>query len=296
VEQLLLTGASGFIGVNLLRHLSKEKYEITTLGRTRSEGYGHIAGDLSEPGFEKALQELKPRIVVHLGGNVSVAKSLQDPLLDLKINTEGTVRVLRAVSTSCKSFVFVNSGGAIYRQGEQSPLGEEADLEPSSPYGVSKLAAENYISVYARLHGFDWTSLALSNVFGHAREQKNGVIRIFNEALLKHEKITINNPNAARDFIHVDDVCRVILSSIQTPTNCRLNIGSGLETKIIDLLRMMEISLGISADSEIVENNQGEVTRNSLSPQKANALLNWQPEITLRDALDDILIKDVKDL
>jgi UDP-glucose 4-epimerase len=295
MKKLLLTGASGFVGKNLLKQLNPEEFQVTTLGRHSLPEFQHIHGDLSVTGFEDELKALGAEVVVHLGGNVSVKKSLEDPITDLKINTEGTIRILEAVKSSCKVFVYVNSGGAIYKEGVTLPISESGTIGPKSPYGVSKIAAEYYISVFAGIYGFEWTSLAVSNVFGQVAEQSHGVLKTFNESIVRGESITINNPESSRDFVHVDDLCDAIKKSIRTPTNCRINIASGTELTIVDLLSRIEDSLGIKANSKIHLGNLGEVTRSALATSKATELLNWRASKQLPSHLEEILVREAKD-
>lgn len=287
LKRILVTGSEGFIGKALCKQLSQmeEMYEIFTLDRSGS-GVNHICADITKESFCTIVQQINPEVVVHLAGNVSVNHSLKFPMDDFDVNAKGTLSLLLAIeSTDCSNFVFVTSGGAIYDSKGPMPLNEMSAVNPISPYGLSKYFAEGYVRVLCELKKLAWTSLALSNVYGSVKDQKQGVIFRFWDDITHGIEPTIFGRDAARDFIYIDDVVKALIMVIEKPVNTRINISSNTSTKLVDLLLTIQEMMKTNLKPKILDLPKAEVAVSQLDNSKARHLLGWEPSTKLNSGL-----------
>jgi UDP-glucose 4-epimerase len=279
LKRVLITGSEGFIGKALCKQLSlmDEEYETFTMDKFGG-GVNHICADITQEGFATIVQEINPDVVVHLAGNVSVNHSLRFPMDDFCVNAKGTLLLLLALEpTDCSNFVFVTSGGAIYDSNGPIPSNELSTIKPISPYGLSKYFAEGYVRVLSELKKSAWSSLALSNVYGSVKDQKQGVIFRFWDDITHGIDPTVFGNDAARDFIYIDDVVKALIMVIKKPVNTRINISSNSSTKLVDLLITIQEIMKTDLKPKILELPQAEVVVSQLDNSKARRLLGWEP-------------------
>ena len=300
----LVTGGAGFIGSNLVDALLARGDAVTVVddlstGRRENLAGAPAAGaELAELDIRDAatLAELvataRPEIVFHLAAQIDVRKSLADPAFDAAINVGGTANLLEAVRTAgSPRVVFVSTGGAIYGEGagKALPLGENAPIEPFSAYGQSKFAAEGYVALYERLYGLSGVSLRLGNVYGPRQDPlgEAGVIAIFCGKLRAGERPTVfGDGTQTRDYIYVGDVVAAALAAAESEASGPINIGSGIETDVLELARALaEIDGAENFDPEFAPPRAGEVQRISLDASRAERELGWRAETGLAEGL-----------
>jgi UDP-glucose 4-epimerase len=300
----LVTGGAGFIGSNLVDALLARGDEVTVVddlstGRRKNlEGALAAGAELAELDIRDAasLSELvaarEPQIVFHLAAQIDVRKSLTDPAFDASINVGGTANLLDAMrATGVRRLVFVSTGGAIYGEGEgkELPLGEEAPIEPFSAYGQSKFAAEGYLALYERLYDISGVSLRLGNVYGPRQDPlgEAGVIAIFCGRLRAGERPTVfGDGTQTRDYIYVGDVVAAALAAAESPFSGPVNIGSGIETDVLELARLLaEIDGSESFEPELAPPRVGEVQRIALDASRAERELGWRATTSVADGL-----------
>ena len=229
----LVTGGAGFIGSNLADGLLAAGEQVTVLddlstGRRENldaalaAGAELVEGDIRDPACVGPLFErAKPDAVFHLAAQIDVRKSVADPAFDASINVGGTATLLEAArEAGTARFVLISTGGAIYGEGEgrQLPLPEDTAVEPLSPYGLSKFAAEGYLALYERLYGLSGVSLRLGNVYGPRQDPlgEAGVIAIFCGRLRSGEQPTVfGDGRQTRDYIYVGDVVSAALAAAE---------------------------------------------------------------------------------
>jgi UDP-glucose 4-epimerase len=303
----LVTGGAGFIGSNLVDALLARGDEVTVVDdlstgrRENLDGALAAGAKLVELDVREgaALAELaaveRPEVVFHLAAQIDVRKSLADPAFDAAVNVGGTANVLEAArgagaaeGAAMPRVVFVSTGGAIYGEGEgkQLPLDESAPIEPFSAYGQSKYAAEGYLALYERLYGLSGVSLRLGNVYG-PRQDPLGVIAIFCGKLRGRERPTVyGNGQQTRDYIYVGDVVEAALAAAGSRASGPINVGTGLETDVLELVaRLAELDGGSEFRAELAPARAGEVQRISLDAARAERELGWRPQTSLLDGL-----------
>ena len=229
MAKVLVTGGAGFIGSNLVRALLERGDDVRVLdnfstgNRANLEGLDVevVEGELRS--YERVHNAVRgTEVVYHLGALGSVPRSVQDPLTSSAVNIEGTLNVLlaardegvRRVVFSSSSSVYGTAGDAAGRRGDVA-------LDPLSPYGVAKLAAERYCVAFSRVYDrFETVVVRYFNVFGprqSPRSQYAAVIPLFLTAIAEGEPITINGDGEQRrDFTYVDNVVDGTLRAADT--------------------------------------------------------------------------------
>ena len=187
-----------------------------------------------------------------------------------------------------------SSGGTIYGEADPAllPFDEDTPQQPLSPYGVAKLAGGLYLDVYRVLHGLTGTTLALANVYGPRQDPHGeaGVVAIFAGRLLSGQPCTVfGTGEQTRDFVYVADVADALLAAVERADGQLLNIGTGVETSVNDLYRMMAAMGGGPDDPVRGSARPGELDRSALDPTRAASELGWRPVTSLDDGLQATL-------
>jgi UDP-glucose 4-epimerase len=298
----LVTGGAGFIGSNLVDALVERGDEVTVVddistGRRENltqaleNGAELVESDIRDA---QAMLDLfgraKPEVVFHLAAQIDVRHSVADPAADARINVEGTINVLNAsLEAGARRFVNTSTGGAIYGEGQILPAPEDHPVAPLSPYGNSKFCAENYCSLFRRLHGLSTVSLRYGNVYGPRQDPlgEAGVIAIFCGKLLEGGRPTVfGDGEQTRDYDYVGDVVAANLTAAETDTPGPYNVGTGRETTVLELVGILrELGGGAAFEPEFAAERPGEVRRIAIDPARARAELGWEPRMDLREGL-----------
>jgi UDP-glucose 4-epimerase len=188
--------------------------------------------------------------------------------------------------------VYAASGGTVYGEQRRLPAKETAAPagRPLSAYGVSKKAAGDYLALYQRFNAIEHTQLALANVYGPRQDPKGeaGVIAIFAGKMLKGEGLTIfGDGNQTRDYVFVADVADAFSRAIDRGSGRLINVGTGLETSVNLLHRMLAEICGVDEDPEFGPLPPGEVRRIALDATLAERELGWRPWTHLEDGLGE---------
>jgi UDP-glucose 4-epimerase len=302
----LVTGGAGFIGSNLVDALLERGDEVTVVddlstGRRENltqaleRGAELVESDIRD---SQALLDLlgraKPDVVFHLAAQIDVRHSVADPAADARINVEGTINVLAAsLEAGVRRFVNTSTGGAIYGEGQILPAPEDHPVAPLSPYGNSKFCAENYCSLFRRLHGLSTVSLRYGNVYGPRQDPlgEAGVIAIFCGKLLEGGRPTVyGDGKQTRDYDFVGDVVAANLAAAETDTAGPYNVGTGRETSVLELVDVLrELGGGAAFEPEFAPERPGEVRRIAIDPSRAREELGWEPRVELREGLERTL-------
>jgi UDP-glucose 4-epimerase len=211
---------------------------------------------------------------------------VERPVFDAEVNVLGTIHVLEAARAHGAQIVFSSTGGAIYGDVEQ-PAREDDPRRPVSPYGTSKLAAEEYLATWNALHGTTHVVLRFANVYGPRQLPKleGGVVSIFLDRLRSGEGITIyGDGEQTRDFVYVGDVVAAVLAGIGKAGGV-FNIGTGAETSVNELFDACRRIAGAELDAEHAGARPGDALRSVLDVSRAERELGWQPQTPLAEGL-----------
>jgi UDP-glucose 4-epimerase len=289
----LVTGGAGFIGshvVDALLARGDEVVVVDSLARGQRENVAAAADlrvrDVREP-LDDLFAEIRPEAVFHLAAQADVRVSVDRPVDDAETNVLGTVRVLEAaLRHGSGQVVFSSTGGAIY--GEcAAPAPETKALEPLSPYGTSKLAGEEYLRTYNRLHGLNHVALRYGNVYGPRQDPHGeaGVVAIFLGAVARGEAPRIfGDGDQTRDYVYVGDVARATLAALGHEGGV-FNVGTGRETSVNELWELCRTVSGSTLEAQFADARPGELQRSSLDPSRAASELGFQAIVDLEEGL-----------
>jgi len=288
----VVTGGAGFIGSHVVDALvarGDEVHVVDNFATGRRENLNAAATlhehDIRQP-LAAIFDELKPEVVVHLAAQADVGTSVLQPVLDAEVNVLGTLSVLEAARPHGAQVVFSSTGGAIYGECER-PAPEEHPRQPLSPYGTAKLAAEEYLATWNRLHGTSHVTLRFANVYGPRQLAKleGGVVAIFTDRLRAGEGVTIfGDGEQTRDFVFVGDVVAAVLAAIGRDGNT-FNVGTGTETSVNALFEAFRRVAGADGEPEYAAARPGEILRSVLDVSLAERELGWRPQVSLEQGL-----------
>ncbi|MFA6907917.1 MAG: NAD-dependent epimerase/dehydratase family protein [Candidatus Micrarchaeia archaeon] len=293
---IVITGGSGFIGTHLCNRLLDDGYSVRVVDiappRAGVEAEFVRASVLDSARLAKLLEGAEG--VVHLAAIIDVAASVADPFSDFSVNAAGTMNVLEAARHAGVKKVAFASSAAVYGEPERLPVDEEHPTLPLSPYGAAKLAAERYVLLYGSLYGMENTALRLFNVYGegqNASSPYSGVITKFANAMAEgSQPVIFGDGEQTRDFVHVDDVCEAFVRAIegqgcQTP----LNIASGVETSVSELLGIMCGISGADFSPTYMPERKGEIARSVADIKLAKRMIGYSPRMALSQGLREML-------
>jgi UDP-glucose 4-epimerase len=299
----LVTGGAGFIGSHLVDALLAGGEDVVALddlstGRRENlttaleHGAELVEGDVTDAATVAELVEgRRPSAIFHLAAQIDVRVSVSDPVFDLGVNVGGTINLLEATrKAGTGRLVLASTGGAIYGEGSERnpPLDETAECLPDAPYGQSKYAAEGYLSLYARLYGLSTVSLRLGNVYGPRQDPlgEAGVVAIFCGALLDGRTPKVfGNGEQTRDYVYVADIVEAMLAAGGSSVVGTFNVGTGVETTVLELGGMISEACGRPFEPEIAPPRPGEVQRIAIDSSLAERELGWTARTALPDGL-----------
>ncbi|HEU4685489.1 MAG TPA: SDR family oxidoreductase [Nitrospira sp.] len=294
--KVLVTGGAGFIGSHVVDRLIQEGHEVIVVDnlstgkrRNLNRAARFYKSDIQSWRLERIYRNERPNVVMHLAAQMDVRKSVEDPMFDAQVNILGTLNVLQqSVKHGVRKVVFSSSGGAIYGEQDVYPAPETHPTRPLSPYGLSKLCGEQYLSYFQRIGGLQVVSLRYANVYGPRQDPEGeaGVVAIFIQKLLNNEQPVINgNGRQTRDFVYVEDVVEANLAVMGQDTEGIYNVGTGQETSINDLFRILVQHTGSSCKEVHGPAKKGEQARSVIDSSKLRHEMSWEPKMNLADGL-----------
>ena len=294
--KVLVTGGAGFIGSHLVDRLIQEGHEVVVVDnlstgkrRNLNRAARFFKLDIQSWRLERVFRNERPNLVMHLAAQMDVRKSVEDPTFDAQVNVLGTLNVLQqSIKHGVRKVVFSSSGGAIYGEQEIYPAPESHVTKPLSPYGISKLCGEQYLSYYQRVNGLQVVALRYANVYGPRQDPEGeaGVVAIFIQKLLNNEQAIVNgNGRQTRDFVYVEDVVEANLAAMGQDIQGTFNVGTGEETSINDLLRVLVQHTNSTCKEVHGPAKGGEQARSVIDSGKLRQELSWESKTELSEGL-----------
>jgi len=300
----LITGAAGFLGSSLANHLAQQGHQVRGLDdlstgdpQTLSPDVHFTRGDVSDrPKLWTLLQDVD--VVYHLAARVSVPESILYPRDYNAVNVGGTVALMEAMRDVGVRRVVLSSSGAVYGDLRDSSLAESLIPNPRSPYAVSKLAAEYYVRTIGNLWNIETVSLRIFNAYGpgqHLPPSHPPVVpHYLRQALRGGTLVAHGDGSQTRDYVYVDDVVRAMVAASTAPSvnGQVINVGSGVETSIKDLIRQVLDVTNSKANVVYNAHASGGVSHMKADVTLAKEKLRFVPSVKLEEGLKLTLKRD----
>ncbi len=319
--KILVTGGAGFIGSHIVDALIGEGHEVGVVDNLLTGKVENINPeakfyrfDICDSCLSVLMQEQRYEYVIHHAAQINVAHSVGAPMEDARVNVMGTLNLLEC-SRKCgtRGIIFASSGGAIYGDAGQKPVGEKHDKQALSPYGVGKLASEYYLCCLSALWQLPYIALRYGNVYGPRQdaEGESGVIALFaRQLLLERAPVIFGDGEQTRDYVYVEDVVRANLLALHMIERQRegkfkapigidsraFNIASGQGTSVNELYNLLKVSASYTGSVQFKPSRPGEIQDICLDCRRARRVLGWEPEVNLSEGLGRTLSDSKKRL
>ena len=294
----LILGGCGFIGRHVALLLVRAGCRVTLsdrapLGRDLPEGYAEQIvwrpDDFSSIDWDAAVADAD--VVHHYAWSSIPASANADPRADLQTNVGMTIDMLEAMRRRGGRVVFASSGGTVYGAPRRIPVPEDHAVAPISAYGAGKVAAEAYLSLYRSLYGLDCRIARIANPYGAGQDISRGLgsATTFLYNALTERPITIwGTGEVVRDFVHIADVARGLVTLASAPRNDEyvFNIGSGAGTSLNDIISILEAKLGRTLKVAQFKSRAFDVPINVLDISRIRAVFGWSPALSFSQGID----------
>jgi nucleoside-diphosphate-sugar epimerase len=309
LQKILVTGGLGFIGSHIVDRLLCEGYEVTVLDNLSTgkieniihnrhhKGLEIVKGDIRDSNLVKKAMK-GADVVFHEAALASVALSVKNPLLTNDVNVSGTLNILKtAADLHVKRLIFASSA-AVYGETRSFKKKEDDVPNPTSPYGVSKLAGEKYARSFSELYGLETVSLRYFNVYGprqnyNLQAQYGGVITIFLNQLFRNMSPTIyGDGEQTRDFVYVKDIVQANLLAMESKNAIgeSFNIASGIRTSVNRIAETLKDALGKKNTKNLyLDPRLGDLKHGYANISKAKKMLNYVPSVSFEEGIADLV-------
>ena len=303
--RVLITGGAGFIGAHLANELQRRGHLVRVLDDLSAgdpaklaSGVNFNRGDVRDvPKLWSLLQGVE--LVYHLAARVSVPASVLYPREYNDVNVGGTVALLEA----CRDVggvrrVVLTSSATVYGDHDRQPVDERMETRPAVPYAVSKVAAEQYLFTIGRLSEFETVALRIFNAYGPGQDMPPAhapvIPQMVQQVLGKGSVVIFGDGSQTRDFVYIDDVVAALIAAGTASNVDRqiINVGSGVETSINDLIASIGAITGLNSDVLHNRDASGGLARLVADVSKAKQLLGYAPRTELAAGLRKLLEAD----
>ena len=305
-RRVLVTGAGGFIGSRLTEKLVEGGADVRALVRYTSDGEagwldrspvrGDIEvkrGDLADR--DSVMDAVKGcDLVFHLGALIAIPYSYLAPESYVRTNILGTLNVLQACREAGVGRLVHTSTSEVYGSAQVTPMTEAHPLVGQSPYSASKIAADKLAESYHRSFELPVVTIRPFNTFG-PRQSMRAVIPTIAVQALAGRTVRLGDLRPTRDFVFVDDTAAGFIAGATTPgiEGETIHLGTGRETSIGDLARMIGAAAGVEltveTEGDRLRPMASEVERLIADPAKAKAKLGWEARVSLEDGLKRVV-------
>lgn len=298
--RVLVTGGAGFIGSGLVDRLLAEGHRVDVVDDLSSGALANLADarrsaagqlrfhqlDIRSEATGDLLERCRPEVVYHLAASAPAA----DLLHGAEVDVIGSLRVLEGARRSGSVKVVVTSGAGLYGpvDADDLPVRESQALRPVTPAGVAAKAVADYLALYRDLHSLEYSVLVLGSVYGP--RDRSGVVARFARALVDGEPCVVSGDGRqTRDFVYIDDVVDALARAAERGGGLVLNVGTGRETAIADLYRMMAAAAGVDRPALAGPARDPEMRRSGLDAGRAAIHLGWKPWTPVAEGVRAVL-------
>ena len=310
--QMLITGGAGFIGGHLAERFAGDGHDVVVLdnldpyysvdikrhnvevGReaaARGGGsYDFVEDDVRDEGLVRELMD-GVDFVFHEAAQAGVRTSVANPRKPNSVNVDGTLNVLEAARDADVERVVVASSSSVYGKAEYLPYDEDHPTTPVSPYGVSKLAAEQYTRVYNEVYGLPTVALRYFTVYGPRMRPNMAISNFVSRCENGESPVVYGDGTQTRDFTYIDDIVAANEALLETDAADGevLNVGSTGTIEIIELARTIRDEIDPDLEIEFGERHDADAEHTHSDVSKAQALLGYEPSTSIREGVGQFI-------
>ena len=302
-KKVLFTGGGGFIAASVVPLLIEAGYHVRIMDNmTRGDrarvnefvATGQVELVEKDVRYGGAVREAMRGCthVIHFA-TVSINKSIADPHESVDINMVGNHNVFAAAADEgVKRLVFASTA-SVYGEPKRLPMHEDDELRPLTPYCITKRAGEDLLGFYERTKGLSWNALRFFNVYGPGQKVEayyTSVINHFVERLRAGQPPIIDGRgDQSMDFVHVWDIARAVLAALESEqSNLPINIGTGIDTSIATLAKILIEEVGVDVEPLFNERDVL-VSRRAADITRAREVLGWEPKISVEEGMRELV-------
>lgn len=291
MSKILVTGAGGFVGANVVPRLAEQGFDCLGLDLHRGEleeKFPMIQGDiLDENHLDRVLENVS--IIVHLAVS-NLRTSIKNPKRNVKINVNGTLNILEAARERGVGKIVYASASSVYGTPRYVPVDEDHPKFPTTVYGITKYASEHLLRVYHRLYGLDYFILRFTNVYGPKQHlSTGGLVPVALNKIHAGETMQVyGDGSQTRDFVYVGDLARMIVDIVsdEEKKNMIVNAGTGKEVSILQVIETCGRVLGIEPELEFKKQEAGERKRFCADETRCREAFGYAPDTSLQEGIE----------
>jgi len=295
-NKVLVTGGAGFIASHITERLIRENYRVVVIDDLSSGKRKNLSSrvkfyrlDIRNRKISDIFKKERPKTVFHFAGSTEIRNSVKNLMNDARINIIGSLNILENCRKfNIKKIIFASSGGGIHGDVMKIPTQENYIPLPYTPYGVTKLAFENYLQAYYRLYKLPYISLRFSNVYGPRQDpnKETGVIAIFIKRMLNGKEILIyGNGKQIRDYIFIEDAVDASMLLYNKNVLGCYNIATGKEVSVLDIFIKLKKIINPRIKKKHSSSYILDHKKSCFSVAKIRKEFAWKPKYNLDNGL-----------
>lgn len=302
---ILVTGGAGFIGSHLCERLLKDGKEVIAvddfndfydpkrkekniMGCLKNKRFKIYKSDIrNKEEIKKIFEKNKIDIIVHLAARAGVRPSMENPLLYIDVNVNGTLAILElAREFGVKKFVFASSS-SVYGGNEKTPFSEDDPINnPLSPYAITKIAGEQLCGIYSRLYGINIVCLRFFTVYGPRGRPDMAPYKFTNLIMQDKEIEVYGDGSSKRDYTFISDIIDGIAAAIEKELKFEvINLGDSNPVELKYLISLIEQNTGKKAKIKFMPEQKGDVPITYADVSKAKRLLGYKPKVKIEEGI-----------